>query len=85
MRRTISYSRGKGKLRHTNRKFLPSNVDKNRIADNIIIKQENLKDAYNLVFGSQLKAYNDKQKREDRKIKDYFVKLFGTDNEDTIC
>ena len=82
MRRMISYSRGKGKLRHTNRKFLPSNVDVNRIADNIIIKQENLKDAYNLVFGSQLKAYNDKQKREDRKIKDYFVKLFGTDNED---
>ena len=84
MRRTISYSRGKGKLRHTNRKFLPSNVDVNRIADNIIIKQENLKDAYDKLFGRQLKVYNEKQKRDDRKIKDYFEKLFGTDNEDTI-
>ncbi len=84
MLRTISYSRGKGKLRHTNRKFLPSNVDRNRIADNIIITQESLKDAYDKLFGPELKVYNEKQKRDDRKIKDYFEKLFGTDNEDTI-
>lgn len=36
--------------------------------DNIYLKQENLKEVYDNLFGEALKDYNDKQKRKDRKI-----------------
>ncbi len=82
--RHISYSRGKGKLRHNNRDIISSNVDKARTQDNIIFKQQSLAEAYAEIFGKAQEAYNAKQKRKDRKVKDYFVKLFGQEPTDTI-
>lgn len=76
--RRISYARGKGKLRHNNREMISPNVDKARIKDNIIIKQQSLADAYEEIFGNAVAEYNAKQRRSDRKISDYFEKLFGT-------
>lgn len=81
MQRAISISRGKGNLGHDNRDFVSANVDENRIQDNIVIKQQSLWDAYDEVFGKAVDEYNDKQKREDRKIYDYFEKLFGEHSE----
>lgn len=40
--------------------------------DNIYLKQENLKDVYDNLFGEALKDYNNKQKRKDRKIDDFY-------------
>lgn len=40
--------------------------------DNIYLKQENLKDVYDKLFGQALKDYNDNQKRKDRKIDDFY-------------
>lgn len=40
--------------------------------DNIYLKQENLKEVYDNLFGEALKDYNDKQKRKDRKIDDFY-------------
>ena len=82
--RKMSYSRGKGKLRHNNRDMISANVDKDRIADNIIIKQQELAAAYEQVFGAALEEYNAKQKRSDRKIDNYFYKLFGREPTDVI-
>lgn len=47
-------------------------IDKELSKDNIVIKQENIRDVYEREFGSALQEYNDKQKRADRKIKDYY-------------
>lgn len=84
MPRSISYSRGKGKIRHNNRDFISSNIDKARVKNNIIITQENLSEAYEKIFGKYVDEYNKKQKRTDRKINDYFVKLFGKHDDDVI-
>lgn len=76
--RHISYARGKGKLRHNNREMISPNVDKARIKDNIELKRQSLADAYEEIFGGAMAEYNAKQRRSDRKIADYFEKLFGT-------
>lgn len=75
MERTISISMGKGSLAHNNRKFVAENVDRNRVPDNVIYRQENLKAVYHKLFDSALQEYNSRQKRKDRKIVDYYEKI----------
>ncbi len=77
MDRSISFSRGKGKYTHTNREMISDNVDRDRIQNNIIIKSQSLSEAYTEIFGKSQTEFNEKQKRKDRKIDDYFCKLFG--------
>lgn len=67
-RASISIAKGKGSMAHNNREFITENVDKDRIKDNITYKQESITDAYEHCFGQAIKDYNDKQKRNDRKI-----------------
>ena len=81
--RHISYARGKGKLRHNNRDIISPNVDKSRIENNITLKQQSLAEAYEEIFGDATAEYNKKQRRSDRKIKNYFKKLFG-ENPDSM-
>lgn len=81
--RHISYARGKGKLRHNNRDIISPNVDQSRIANNITLKQQSLADAYEEIFGDATAEYNAKQRRSDRKIENYFKKLFG-ENPDSM-
>jgi len=86
MTRRISFSRGKGKSTHNNRGLIADNVDVSRTKDNIIIKDQSLAEAYQEIFGAAQGEYNAKQKRKDRRIDDYFDKLFGcpaTDNKAT--
>ena len=73
----ISYSGGKGKLRHNNRDIVSSNVDPNRVKDNITFISLPLRVAYDKIFKEAQEEYDAKQKRNDRKIHDYFDKLFG--------
>lgn len=84
MARKISFARGRGKLRHNNRDIVSANVDPSRIADNITIVKQDLGEAYKQIFGEAQAAYNAKQKRADRKIDDYFQKLFGRSPTDTV-
>ncbi|MCM1167827.1 MAG: plasmid recombination protein [Lachnospiraceae bacterium] len=71
-------------MRHNNRDFLTRNVDKDRIGDNIIYKQQTIAEAYECLFGDAQREYNAKQKRKDRQIDDYFKKLFGREPTDEI-
>lgn len=68
---SISIELGKGVLNHNNRKFIADNVDKNRTKDNIEYENISLENAYHNLFDEALKRYNDRQKRNDRKIKNY--------------
>lgn len=80
--RSMSFSRGKGKLTHNTRELIAKNVDQERIKDNIVLVNQSLKAAYIQVFGAAQEEYNARQKRKDRRIDDYFTKLFGVSAED---
>ena len=68
---SISIELGKGVLNHNNRKFIADNVDRNRTKDNIEYENISLENAYHNLFDKALKRYNDRQKRSNRKIKNY--------------
>lgn len=75
MERTISFMNGEGSLDHNTRAFIASNVDADRTKDNITLVNEDLKKVYHKLFDDSLKKYNAKQKRKDRKIKNYYDKI----------
>lgn len=72
MKRTISAMLGKGSVTHNSRSFTAKNVDSERTHLNIDYCNEPIKKVYHEMFDEALKQYNDKQKRKDRKIADYY-------------
>lgn len=72
MKRTISAMVGKGSATHNSRSFTAENVDSERTHLNIDYCNEPIKKVYHEMFDEALKQYNDKQKRKDRKISDYY-------------
>ncbi len=75
--KTISMCQGKGSLSHNNRDFSAKNIDSSRTADNIVFVRQELGETYNQLFGEAIERYNAHQKRNDRKISDYFQHLFN--------
>ncbi|WP_418331152.1 plasmid recombination protein [Ruminococcus sp.] len=63
---------GKGSVTHNSRSFTAENVDSERTHLNIDYCNEPIKKVYHELFDEALKQYNDKQKRNDRKISDYY-------------
>lgn len=84
MTRGITFTKGTGDsdLMHDTREHIADNVDVNRIKDNVVLKRETLKSAYETCFGAAAAEYDGKQKRKDRKINDYFKYLFGVSASD---
>ena len=75
IRKTISFSVGKGSLTHNRRDFIAQNVDSDRTQMNIEYCNENLEQVYHHMFDDALQRFNDKQKRADRKIESYYDKI----------
>ncbi len=75
--KTISMCEGKGSLSHNNREFSAKNIDSSRTADNIVFVQQELGEVYDQLFCEAVERYNACQKRNDRKISDYFQHLFN--------
>lgn len=75
MERTISIMVGKGTINHNRREFIAPNVDADQTYKNVIYCNEDIRDVYHKLFDNALERYNAKQKRKDRKIKDYFEKI----------
>lgn len=75
--KTISMCQGKGSLSHNNRMFTAKNIDSSRTANNIVFVCQDLGEAYQHLFGEAVEKYNVRQKRNDRKISDYFQHLFN--------
>lgn len=71
MGKSVSVTLGKGSLGHNNRRFHTKNVDASLTPQNVVFVRQELKDAYQEIFGEALERYNQKQKRNDRKIPDY--------------
>ncbi|MFT9077914.1 plasmid recombination protein [Ethanoligenens sp.] len=72
LKRTISGMVGKGSFNHNNRDFIAKNVDQGRTQENVVFRHENLRQVYQKLFGKALERYNVRQKRNDRKIADYY-------------
>ncbi len=81
MQRTISVMVGKGSVNHNSRKFKAENVDANRTHLNISYCNKDIRKVYDDLFGEALKRYNDRQKRADRKIDDYYEKICNSKQE----
>ena len=74
----ISFGQGKGSIAHNNREFIADNVDVFRTPDNITFVCQPIGEAYELLFKESTERYNEKQKRNDRKVHgSYYEHLFG--------
>lgn len=78
--KSVSVTLGKGSLNHNNRVFSTENVDPALTKNNVILVRQSLKDAYAEIFGKALEDYNQKQKRNDRKISDYLEHIRHSKN-----
>lgn len=78
---TMSIANGRGDLRHNNREFRPKNADPQRKDKNITLVKEDLQKVYHELFDESVIKYNDTQKRNDRKIKNYFDKIYRSKKE----
>lgn len=81
---SISFKKGTNtSIKHNNRTFTEKewqakhhdHITQEKTPDNIIIKQEWIRDTYKELFGEAVEQYNQKQTRSDRKITDYFTKV----------
>ncbi|MCM1233772.1 MAG: plasmid recombination protein [Ruminococcus flavefaciens] len=66
---------GKGSVSHNTRTFSAKNVDVERSRHNIEFCHSDIKEVYHKLFDEALERYNTKQKRNDRKIDDYYEKI----------
>lgn len=78
---TMSIAKGRGDLRHNNREFRPKNADPQRKNKNITLVHEDLQKVYHELFDESVIKYNDTQKRNDRKIKNYYDKIYRSKKE----
>ena len=81
MKRTISFTTGKGSVNHNSRKFHANNIDPERSHLNIEYFNENIKDVYHELFDEALARYNEKQIWNDRRIDDYYEKILSSKQE----
>ena len=75
MKRTISIAKGKGSIGHNSRNFKAENVDPERTQFNTCYVNEDIHQVYHKLFDTALEDYNAKQKRNDRKIPNYYEKI----------
>ena len=81
---SISFVTGKGAIGHNNREFIHDNVDESRVKDNINYKEEKLHIAYEKCFGEAVASYNERQTRNDRKIKNYMQRIKNSGNNEKL-
>ena len=72
IKRSISGRIDKGSIGHNNRDFIAPNVDKSRTHKNITLVKEDIQTVYHELFDKALDDYNARQKRKDRRIKNYY-------------
>ena len=70
----FSWSRGHNIRDH---RFVKAqaHIDKSLESQNVIIRDEPVRQAYDRIFGESVREYNSKQQRSDRKIKSYYDKI----------
>jgi len=75
---SISFNQShKSSISHNNRDHLSGNkdIDQERLHENIYYIQRPIQEVYAEVFNEAVESYNEKQKRSDRKIENYYEKI----------
>ncbi|MBK5432452.1 plasmid recombination protein [Bacillus sp. TH25] len=75
---SISFNQShQSSLSHNNRENIYGNpgIDPSRLDENIYFVQKDIRSVYKDVFQEVVDKYNEKQKRNDRKIQDYYDKI----------
>ncbi|PGO58451.1 MULTISPECIES: plasmid recombination protein [Bacillus cereus group] len=75
---SISFNQShQSSLSHNNRENIYGNpgIDPSRLDENIYFVQKDIRSVYKDVFQEVVAKYNEKQKRNDRKIQDYYDKI----------
>lgn len=75
-------------IKHNNREFkkedwespFHDHIDPERTHQNVVLVQTDIHEKYEELFGEAVQAYNEKQKRKDRKIKDFYQKVKNDGN-----
>ncbi|MBG9585332.1 mobilization protein, partial [Bacillus thuringiensis] len=78
MLRSISFNQShKSSISHNNRENIHGNpgIDPSRLKENIYFVQKDIRSVYKEIFQEAVDTYNEKQKRNDRKITDYYEKI----------
>lgn len=81
---SVKIHRDATNIRHNNRTLTEEeykqpaheHIIREKSENNIVIRQSTIQEAYEEVFGEALEEYNAKQKRQDRKIKDYYLHVY---------
>ncbi|PFA55698.1 mobilization protein [Bacillus sp. AFS054943] len=79
---SISFNQSyQSSLSHNNRENIHGNpgIDPSRLDENIYFVQKDIRSVYKDVFQETVDKYNEKQKRNDRKIDDYYDKIHKDD------
>ncbi|MFK4323305.1 ElaB/YqjD/DUF883 family membrane-anchored ribosome-binding protein [Bacillus sp. RC145] len=79
---SISFNQShQSSLSHNNRENIHGNpgIDPARLHENIYFLQKDIRSVYKDVFQEAVDKYNEKQKRNDRKIDDYYDKIHKDD------
>ncbi|PFH80054.1 mobilization protein [Bacillus cereus] len=79
---SISFNQShQSSLSHNNRENIHGNpgIDSSRLDENIYFVQKDIRSVYKDVFQEAVDKYNEKQKRNDRKIDDYYDKIHKDD------
>ena len=81
---SISMPQGRGSRKHNIRDYdddkIPKNIFADRISENAILVDEPIRHAYDRIFGEAVNDYNNKQKRKDRKIDNYYNQILKSKN-----
>ncbi|MBJ7933372.1 hypothetical protein COO04_11255 [Bacillus toyonensis] len=75
---SISFNQShQSSLSHNNRENIYGNpgIDSSRLDENIYFVQKDIRSVYKDIFQEAVDKYNEKQKRNDRKIQDYYDKI----------
>lgn len=89
-RYSISFTLGKASdphganLSHNNRNFTAANVHESRSNQNITYQRQDVRDAYEHLFGKALAEYNAKQAKPSRRIKDYYEHISSGNREEAF-
>ena len=80
---SMSITKGLGNQKHNNRtqKETTKNVNHDLTFLNVTLLDEDIRSIYHVLFDPSLKKYNAKQKRNDRKINDYYSKIANSKQE----
>ncbi|MGE6503965.1 plasmid recombination protein [Bacillus wiedmannii] len=79
---SISFNQShQSSLSHNNRENIHGNpgIDLSRLHENIYFVQKDIRSVYKDIFQKAVDKYNEKQKRNDRKIDDYYDKIHKDD------